>query len=72
MRITHLAKTFQRAYDETWTPEIFVVSQGFHRQGIKRYRLEDLDGEEIKATFYEPELQVVTYNSDRALLWKEK
>ena len=52
MRITHSAKTFQRAYDETWTPEIFVVSQGFHRQGIKKYRLEDLDGEGIKRMFY--------------------
>ena len=66
MRITHSAKTFQRAYDETWTPEIFVVSQGFHRQGIKKYRLEDLDGEEIKGMFYEQELQVVTYNPDTA------
>ena len=66
VRITHLAKTIQRAYDETWTPEIFVVSQGFHRQGIKKYRLEDFDGEETKGLFYEPELQVVTYNPDRA------
>ena len=62
MRITHLTKTFKRAYDETWIPEIFVVSQGFHRQGIKKYRLEDLDDEEIMGMFYEPELQVVTYN----------
>ena len=47
-------------------PETFVVFQGFHRQGIKKNRLEDLDGEEIKGTFYELELQVVTYNPDRA------
>ena len=53
-------------YDENWTPEIFVISQGFYCQGIKTYKLEDLDVEEIKGTFYEPELQLVKYNPDRA------
>ena len=71
-RITHSAKTFQGAYDETLTPEIFVVSQGFQRQGIKKYRLEDLDGEEIKGIFYEPKLQVVTYNPDKAFAVERK
>ena len=66
VQITHSAKTFQRAYDENWTSEIFLFSQGFYHQGIKKYRLDDLDGEEIKGTFYEPELQLVKYNPDRA------
>ena len=56
VRIAHSAKTFQRAYDENWAPEIFIISQGFYHQGIKKYRLDDLDGEEIKGTFYEPKL----------------
>ena len=33
---------------------------------LKKYILEDLDGEEIKGTFYEPKLQLVEYNPDRA------
>ena len=66
VQITHSAKTFQRAYDENWTPEIFVICQGFYHQGIKKYRLDNLDGEEIKRTFYEPKLQLVKYNPDRA------
>ena len=43
-----------------------MISQGFYHQGIKKYKLEDLDGEEIKGTSYEPELQLVEYNPDRA------
>ena len=66
VQITHSAKTFQRAYDENWTPEIFTISQGFYHQGINKYRLDDLDGEEMKGTFYEPKLQLVKYNPDRA------
>ena len=66
LQITHSAKTFQQAYDENWTPEIFVIFLSFYCQGIKKYRLEKLDGEEIKGTFYEPELQLVEYNPDRA------
>ena len=66
IQITHSAKTFQQAYDEHWTPEIFVISQGFYHQGMEKYRLEDLDGEEIKGMFYEPELQLVEYSPDRA------
>ena len=43
-----------------------MISQGFYDEGIKQYRLEDLDGEEIKGRFYELELQLVEYNPDRA------
>ena len=43
-----------------------MISQHFYHQGIKKYRLEDLDGEEIKGTFSEPELQLAECNPDRA------
>ena len=62
VRISHKSKTFERAYDEKWTPEIFVVEQPFSRLGIVKYRLNDLKGESVKGTFYEAELQRVEYS----------
>lgn len=64
VRISHKVHTFERAYDEKWTQEIFVVRQPFTRLGIKKYRLEDLTGEDVSGTFYEGELQKVTYSEE--------
>ena len=36
--------------------EIFKIIQSFKHFGIRKYHLCDLDGEEVKGTFYEPEL----------------
>ncbi len=66
VRISHKAKTFERSKDEKWTQEIFVVRQPFRRFDIRKYRLEDIKGEEIKGTFHEAELQKVNYSEDRA------
>ena len=43
--------------------EIFKIVQSFKRFGIRKYHLCDLDGEEVKGTFYEPELQLVNYSA---------
>ena len=64
VRISHNVHTFERAYDEKWTQEIFVVRQPFTRLGIRKYRLEDLMGEDVSGTFYEGELQKVTYSEE--------
>ena len=63
VRISHMVKTFERAYNEKWTREIFEIVQSFKRFGIHKCRLCDLDGEEVKGTFYEPELQLVDYSA---------
>lgn len=65
VRISQSSKTFQRAYDEKWSTEIFVISRRFIRQGIKKYKLQDIEGESITGSFYEPELQLVKYSDDR-------
>ena len=65
VRISYKAKTFQKGHDEKWSREIFVVRQPFIRLGIRKYRLEDIEGEDIKGTFYESELQKVKYSDDR-------
>lgn len=36
----------------------------FVRFGIPKFRIVDLHGEELKGTFYEPELQRVNYSED--------
>ena len=65
MRISHMRQTFEKGMDEKWTREIFQVRKPFMRFGIKKYRLIDLKGEELKGTFYEGELQKVTYSEDK-------
>ena len=61
VHISHMVKTFERAYNKKWTREIFGVVQSFKRFGIHKYRLGDLDGGDIKGTFYEAELQIIDY-----------
>ena len=39
------------------------VVQSFKHFGIHKYHLCDLDGEDIKGTFYEAELQLVDYSA---------
>ena len=61
VHISHVVKTFKKAYDEKWTREIFEVVQSFKCFGICKYHLCNLDREDIKGTFYEAELQLVDY-----------
>ena len=68
VRISHLRNVFSREYDEKWSGEIFAVSQKILRGGLPVYRLKDYDGDEIKGTFYQPELQKVDVKDDD--LWK--
>lgn len=56
VRITHLRITFQRDYDQTYTEEIFVVSDRFVSQGIPIYKLQDMKDDPNRGTFYASEL----------------
>ena len=47
VHISHLVKTFERAYNEKWTRETFEVVQSFKCFGIHKYCLCDLDGEDV-------------------------
>ena len=63
VHISHVVKTSERAYNEKWTREIFEVVQSFKCFGICKYYLCDLDGEDVKGTFYKPELQLIDYSA---------
>ena len=56
VRITKKKKVFEKGYTTRWTEEIFTIREIRETNPIT-YKLEDLQGEEIKGTFYEPELQ---------------
>ncbi|KAF0143933.1 MAG: hypothetical protein FD143_3403 [Ignavibacteria bacterium] len=44
-----------------WTDEVFKVKEVVNNPR-KVYKIEDLEGEEVKGTFYPEELQSVTYD----------
>ena len=56
VRITKKKTTFEKGYTSRWREEIFTIKEIRDTNPIT-YKLEDLQGEEIKGTFYEPELQ---------------
>ena len=56
VRISKQKKTFEKGYTTRWTEEIFTIVEVKLTSPVT-YRIADLNGEEIKGTFYEPELQ---------------
>ena len=56
VRISTKKKTFEKGYTTRWTEEIFTIIEVKHTLPIT-YKIADLNGEEIKGTFYEPELK---------------
>ena len=64
VRISKLRQAFQRYYSEHWTNEFFIIKNREMQEYIPTYKLTDYDGEEIKGTFYETELQRVYAGED--------
>ena len=56
VRISKKKKTFEKGYTTRWTEEIFTIVEVKPTSPVT-YRIADLNGEEIKGSFYEPELQ---------------
>ena len=56
VRISKKKKAFEKGYTTRWTEEIFTIFE-VKRTSPVTYRIADLNGEEMKGTFYEPELQ---------------
>jgi len=48
-------KTFDRGYTPNWTEEVFTVDNIQYTNPIT-YKIKNLNGEEIKGSFYEPKL----------------
>ena len=56
VRISKKKKTFEKGYTTRWTEEIFTVVEVKPTSPVT-YKITDLNGEEIKGSFNEPELQ---------------
>ena len=56
VRISKKKKTFEKGYTTRWTEEIFTIVEVKPTLPVT-YKIADLNGEEIKGSFYEPELQ---------------
>ena len=60
VRITKKKSIFDKGYTPRWTEEVFTVSEVVHYTEPITYKLKDFNGEEIKGSFYEQELQKTT------------
>ena len=56
VRISKKEKTFEKGYTTRWAEEVFTIVE-VKRTQTPTYKIADLNGEEIKGSFYEPELQ---------------
>jgi hypothetical protein len=58
-----MKRTFEKGYLPNFSKEIFTISKKIPRDPPV-YKLKDLDGEELKGTFYEKELQKIIKEDD--------
>ena len=63
VRISKIKRTFEKGYPPNFSKEIFTISKQIPRNPVL-YKLKDYDGEELKGTFYEKELQKVIKEDD--------
>jgi len=55
VRITKKKSMFDKSYIPRWTEQVFTVSEVRYTDPVT-YKIKDLNGEEIKGSFYEQEL----------------
>ena len=64
VRISFRREAFDREYGQKWSGEVFVISDRRRRNGIPIYKLKDWNGEPIKGTFYQQQLQKVDVSDE--------
>ncbi|XP_078664112.1 uncharacterized protein LOC144907181 [Branchiostoma floridae x Branchiostoma belcheri] len=71
VRISKTKMFTEKGYTAGWSTEIFTISKRIARSPPV-YRVTDYDGEELKGTFYEEELQKVSKKDDDEVYQVEK
>lgn len=64
VRIMRKKGTFEKGYTPRWTEELFKIMSIQYTNPVT-YKIAGLDGEDIKGSFYEPELQKSTQDTFR-------
>ena len=59
VRINKTKRTFDKGYVPNWTQELFKISAVVKTLFPITYKIEDLDGESVRGTFYSQQLQRV-------------
>ena len=63
VRISLEKNVFEKSYETNWTEQIFVIYD-IKYSNVLYYYLKDLNGEKIKGSFYEQELQKTNFKKD--------
>ena len=71
VRLNKKFRPFKKSYLPQWTEEVFLVKQIYTKRPVVTYKLTEWDGEDIKGTFYEQDVQKVNV-SDRGLFRIDK
>ena len=71
MRLNKKFRPFKKSYLPQWTEEVFLVKTIYTRHPVVTYKLTEWDGQDIKGTFYEQDVQKVTI-PDNALFRIDK
>ena len=75
VRIPKERNPFKKGYQQSWTDEIFVIDKRVP-SSPPRYKLVDLNGEEIKGSFYSQELQLAlddgVYKVEKILRYRSR
>lgn len=78
VRISYTKSPFQRAYKQSFTDEVFLITDRYLIDSIPVYKLSDTQNEIVEGVFYGPDLQRVIkpdtelYKIDRILRRKGK
>ena len=62
VRLAKFRATFERAYSEKWTDEIFIVTKRESLQGIAQYTIKSWDNDPVIGKFYTEELERIEVN----------
>ena len=65
VRISFKRGSFERVFSQKFSGEIFRVAKRYTRQDVPVYRLEDLKSELLEGSFYQNELQKVTFDENK-------
>ena len=70
VRISHLKGPFTRAYDQTYSGEIFKIFRRYYRGNLPVYRLKDSQGDVLKGTWYTSELLPLNIDDPDKITYK--